>query len=119
MKGLTLVCALYVVLVAVLLAAPGPSQNPQQGPDNKPFVIKTNTQIVIVNVQVRDGKGNFVRDLKQEDFTVTEDGKVQKVLSMDVENTDAVNANVDLQAANLLGDLNGATATQIQAEVKQ
>src|SRR5262245_6969194 len=110
---------LDVMLVAILLVSPGVSQNPQQGPDNKPFVIKTNTEIVLVNVQVRDGKGNFVRDLKQDDFTVTEDGKAQKILSMDVENTDAVSGGGDLQAVNLLGDLNGATATQIQAEVKE
>jgi VWFA-related protein len=119
MKQHTVVRALDIALVALLLASPGVSQNPAQGPDNKPFVIKTNTQIVLVNVQVRDGKGNFVKDLKQEDFTITEDGKVQKILSMDVENTDVVSAGGDLQAVNLLGDLNGATATQIQAEVKQ
>src|SRR5262252_7572932 len=105
MRRFAVVCVLYVALVAILLASPGASQNPAQIPDNKPFVIKTNTQLVIVNVQVRDSKGNFVKDLKQEDFTVTEDGKVQKILSMDVENTDVVNANGDLQAVNLLGDL--------------
>src|SRR5262245_47861 len=119
MKRLTLVRILGVALVAIFLASPSVSQNPQQGPDNKPFVIKANTQIVLVNVQARDGKGNFVKDLKQEDFTITEDGKVQKILSMDVENTDALSAGADLQAVNLLGDLNGATATQIQAEVKE
>ena len=43
-----------------------------------------------MNVQVRDSKGNFVRDLKQDDFTITEDGKVQKILSMDIQNTDAL-----------------------------
>jgi len=104
-------------LLAVLLASPGVSQTPAQGPDNKPFQLKANTEIVLVNVQVRDGKGNFVRDLKQEDFTVTEDGKTQKILSLDIENTDALTSN-DVQAANLLGELNGATATEIQNQVK-
>jgi VWFA-related protein len=104
-------------LLYVLLAFPSVSQTPAQGSDNKPFQLKTNTEIVLVNVQVRDSKGTFVRDLRQEDFTVTEDGKTQKILSIDIENTDALTSN-DVQAANLLGDLNGATATEIQNQVK-
>ena len=48
------------------------------------------TELVLVNVTVRDKNGNFVRDLKPEDFNVLEDGKPQKVVSFDIENTDAV-----------------------------
>jgi VWFA-related protein len=104
-------------LLGVLIASPVVSQTPAQGPDNKPFTLRANTELVLVNVQVRDGKGNFVRDLKEEDFTVTEDGKVQKILSLDIENTDALTAN-DVQAVNLLGELNGATAAEIRNEPK-
>ena len=113
-----LIGSVQAVLIAAVLVLPGASQNPTQPQNNQPFTIKLNTEIVLVNVQVRDGKGNFVRDLKPDDFTVTEDGKTQKILSLDIENTDALAASGDIQAANLLGNLNGATATQIQAEVK-
>src|SRR5215471_7784005 len=60
------------------------------------------------------------QDVKQTDFTITEDGKVQKILSIDVQNTDALSANSgELQALNLLGDLNGSTATRIQQEARE
>ncbi len=75
---------------------------PQGAPQ---FTFKTTTEVVLVNVTARDKDGNFVRDLKADDFTVLEDGKVQKVLSIDVENTDAV-LNNEMQAPNLLGALN-------------
>src|SRR5436190_12412423 len=119
MKRPALIGILDAALIAAVLVTPGASQNPPQTPDNKVFTLKTSTEVVLVNVQVRDSKGNFVRDLKQDDFTITEDGKVQKILSIDVENTDALTTTSgDLQALNLLGDLNGATATKIQEEVK-
>src|SRR5689334_4680565 len=107
------------LILSSVLVLPGASQNTTPPQNAQPFSIKTTTEVVLVNVQVRDSKGNFVRDLKQEDFTVTEDGKTQKILSIDVENTDVVTGNNDLQAVNLLGNLNGATATQIQAEARQ
>jgi VWFA-related protein len=39
-------------------------------------------------VVARDKKGNLVRDLKQQDFTVLEDGQKQQVASFDFENID-------------------------------
>jgi len=42
------------------------------------FVFHAETEIVLVNVTVRDKNGNFVRNLKPEDFNVLEDGKPQK-----------------------------------------
>lgn len=48
------------------------------------------TEVVLVNVTVKDKHGNFVRDLKPEDFSLLEDNKPQKVLSFDIENIDSV-----------------------------
>src|SRR6266481_7799859 len=48
------------------------------------------SELVLVNVTVRDKNGNPVRDIKREDFTVLEDNKAQQVISFDLENTDAV-----------------------------
>src|SRR5580692_9648639 len=36
--------------------------------------IEVTTELVLVNVVARDKKGNLVRDLKKEDFTLLEDG---------------------------------------------
>ena len=40
---------------------------------------------MLVNVTVKDKSGNFVRNLKPEDFTILEDNKPQKVTSFDIE----------------------------------
>ncbi len=66
------------------------------------YTFHSNTEIVLVNVTVRDKSGNFVRDLKPEDFTVLEDNKPQKVNSFDIENTDAV-ATQDVAQVKVLG----------------
>src|SRR5579884_2071449 len=79
------------------------------------FTLKTSTEIVLVNVTVRDKDGNFIRDLKQSDFSVLEDGKPQSIVSLDVENTDAVVGNNEIQAANLLGTLNAKASTTTKA----
>jgi len=50
--------------------------------------IRATTELVLVNVVARDKKGNLVRDLKQQDFTVLEDGQKQQVASFDFENID-------------------------------
>ena len=51
------------------------------------YTFRSKTEIVLVNVTVRDKNGNFVRDLKPEDFSLLEDNKPQKVASFDIENT--------------------------------
>ena len=54
------------------------------------YVFRAQTDLVLVNVTVRDKKGNFVRDLKAADFTILEDNKPQKISSFDIENTGAI-----------------------------
>jgi len=76
------------------------------------YVFRSTTELVLVNVTVRDKDGNFVRNLKAEDFTVLEDNKPQKVVSFDLENTDAV-PTTDVAQVKLLQ--NGpATAAKTQ-----
>jgi VWFA-related protein len=66
------------------------------------YTFHTTTELVLVNVTVRDRNGNPVRDLKREDFTVLEDNKPQQVISFDLENTDAVLSTAATEAP-LLG----------------
>src|SRR5262249_61414802 len=92
--------SLGLLCLTTLLSVPAAPQGTPQ------FTFKTSTEVVLVNVTVRDKDGNFVRDLKADDFSVLEDGKNQKVISLDVENTDALVGNSDIQVPNLLGTLN-------------
>jgi VWFA-related protein len=50
--------------------------------------IRVTSELVLANVVVRDKKGNLVRDLKKEDFTLFEDGKKQDISTFDFENVD-------------------------------
>ena len=63
-------------------AKPGLSQAP----------IRVSTELVLVNVVARDKKGNPIRDLRKEDFTVLEDGKKQQILTFDFEDVDQLAA---------------------------
>jgi len=72
------------MLLQLALLSPG---LPAQQPD---YTFRAETEIVLVNVTVRDKSGNFVRNLKPEDFKLLEDGKPQHVVSFDIENTDAI-----------------------------
>ena len=72
------------VLTVAMVCTPLVSQ------DTTDYTFRAKTELVLVNVTVRDKNGNPVRDLKREDFTVLEDNKAQQVVSFDLENTDAV-----------------------------
>src|SRR5208337_2452466 len=50
--------------------------------------IRVSTELVLVNVVARDKKGNPIRDLKKDDFTLYEDGKKQQISSFDFEDVD-------------------------------
>ncbi|HEX4485955.1 MAG TPA: VWA domain-containing protein, partial [Terriglobales bacterium] len=78
------------------------------------YVFRSKTEIVLVNVTVRDKSGNFVRDLKPEDFTVSEDNKPQKILSFDLENTDAA-VTQDVAQVKVLGQSVNQPAAQAPA----
>ncbi len=52
------------------------------------YRLHVTSELVLVNVIARDKKGNLIRGLKKEDFTVTEDGKRQEISTFDFENVD-------------------------------
>lgn len=83
---------LAVVGLAALLIQPAgmslAQQAPPPPPAQAPQAIRATTELVLVNVVARDKKGNLIRDLKREDFTVLEDGQKQQVSSFDFENID-------------------------------
>jgi VWFA-related protein len=57
------------------------SQTPAAPADNSPFVFKTSSRLVVVDVVATNGKGEPVTDLKADDFVLSEDGHPQTVRS--------------------------------------
>jgi len=57
-----------------------PATTTEQTPPVAP-VIKTESRIVLVDTVVTDKKGNYIRDLRQENFKVFEDNKEQTITS--------------------------------------
>src|SRR5580692_9653256 len=47
--------------------------------DQNSPTFKTNTNLVIVNVAVKDKSGKAIEDLKKDQFTLLEDGKPQQI----------------------------------------
>ncbi|MFI5091836.1 MAG: VWA domain-containing protein [Candidatus Acidiferrales bacterium] len=60
----------------------------QSQPEKPQTLIRVTSELVLANVVVRDKKGNLIRDLKKEDFTLFEDGKKQEISTFDFENVD-------------------------------
>jgi VWFA-related protein len=76
--------ALLVVLSAALSAqTPAPKPPAAPAPQDKP-TFKLQVDLVTNDVIVRDDKGNFVPDLKKDEFEIYEDGVKQDISSMTV-----------------------------------
>src|ERR1044071_9381305 len=60
--------------LAFLLLLTGAAQAQEQED-----VVKVKSNLVNIDVIVKDKKGKYISDLKPEDFTITEDGQTQKI----------------------------------------
>jgi len=73
------------VALLAFLAMPAPAQEPARSTqEQKPPVFAREVEQVTVDVVVADKQGNPVTGLKQEDFTVLEEGHPQTIVSFDV-----------------------------------
>jgi len=83
--AIALAVAAAMASVALSAGAPEGQGQPPQAPKidivQQP-TFRTAVNLVTTDVIVRDGKGQFVSDLKPGDFEVHEDGVVQKLVSM-------------------------------------
>ena len=84
-RAFQFVCSLALVSVLVLQPVLAQQQPVSAGADEEGYRMRVISDLVLVNVVVRDKKGNVVRGLKPQDFTVLEDGKSQQIQSFDVE----------------------------------
>ncbi len=60
--------------------APAPAQQ-QPPPTNPTFVLRAQSNVVRIDVQVTDGSGKPIKGLRADQFEVTDDGKLQKISS--------------------------------------
>jgi VWFA-related protein len=84
-------CFLAILLLLWNGVLSAQTQEASEQPQQPQYRLHVTSELVLVNVVVRDKKGNLVRDLKREDFTVTEDGKRQDISTFDFENVDELN----------------------------
>jgi len=80
--GLTAVAACGTELRAQAPEPRKPAAETEQAAATAPLpVIKTESRIVLVDAVVTDKKGNYIRDLQQQEFKVYEDNKEQAITS--------------------------------------
>jgi len=89
-KSISILGAAALVLLPAL--APLASQESPK-PEMAQAPIRVTTELVLVNVVARDKNGQPVRDLKQEDFTLYEDGKKQQISTFDFEDVGQLEAS--------------------------
>jgi VWFA-related protein len=66
------------------LAAAGDQTRPPAEEAQQQPTFRARVDLVTTDVIVRDGKGQFVADLRKEDFEVYEDGEAQEIVSLDL-----------------------------------
>src|SRR5438552_12579257 len=115
MKKLAL-CLFIAALLPFNVVSQTSSNSVSPGSQDGQFTLKTATEVVLVNVTVRDKNDNFIKDLKLQDFTILEDGKKQDIVSLDTENTDSV-VTAETPKTELLGNLNPAPGAPAPAKL--
>ena len=92
LRALTAFCAAALAVSALRAQAPPPQDPPPQPParPDQQQPIRTGINYVRVDVIVTDKDGKPVLDLTPEDFTVTEDGKPQKIDSFTIVKIDPI-----------------------------
>jgi VWFA-related protein len=107
-------------LALLALAATGlpplPAQSPGQVSSTPQggFVLKTNADLVLTNVVARDAKtGELVKDLKQSDFKIFENGKEQQVTTFDFESVDMATPLKEATVSGLAAGPTGSKAVVV------
>lgn len=89
---LRLALLLCVCFPAGAQTAAGPANNPTSNPPESGLTIRATSRLVLVDVVVTGKHGEFIRDLKADDFTVSEDGKPEKIAGFSAHTSADANA---------------------------
>jgi VWFA-related protein len=101
-----------LLVLAAAGVPPLPAQSPGQvsATPQGGFTIRTNADLVLTNVVARDAKtGALVKDLKQSDFKIYENGKEQQISTFDFESVDMA---APIQEATVSGLAAGPTGSK-------
>ena len=106
-----------LLFAAVTMSALPQDQTPPSSPNSSTFTLKVNSDLVLTNVVVRDKKtGAVVPGLTEKDFTISENGHPQHIISFDFENVDEAaplsEATINASAPNGVFGAKTGTATQ-------
>jgi VWFA-related protein len=74
MKFRLIIVAFLVMVTTVIIAQDRRAQEPRSG-----MTIRLDTDLVAVDVTATDKNGNYVRDLREDEFQLFEDGKPRKI----------------------------------------
>jgi VWFA-related protein len=101
------ICALGLPGGQIVTAQDASTQQ-TSGAQQDSYVFKANAELVLTNVVVRDTKtGEFVRGLKQSDFTVLENGKAQQISTFDYQSVDMATPLREATVMGLAAGVNG------------
>jgi len=67
-----------LIVSLLLLSLTARAQTPQK-PQDDDDIVKIKSNLVNIDVIVKDKKGKYISDLKAEDFTISENGQAQKI----------------------------------------
>src|SRR6185437_6346226 len=97
------------------------AQQPEQGGGSQGgFVIRANAELVLTNVVARDAKtGELVRGLKQDDFTVYENGKKQQIATFDYQSVEMATPLHEAMVSGLAAGATGANKAVLVAKPEE
>ena len=85
---------LMLVIAATWASLPAQTSAPAAAPADDKTAFKARAEETVLDVVVRDKKGRQVNDLKESDFTVTDDGQSRPIKSFRlVQGTEAINSS--------------------------
>jgi VWFA-related protein len=100
--------ALLSVFCFILTPISAPAQQPQPGaaplaqqqnlPQNPTFVLKAQSNVVRIDVEVTDSSGKSIKGLRADQFEITDDGKGQKISSFSYSDIEKIETAPDQSA---------------------
>ena len=108
--------AAFALLALAAPGLPSPAQSPTQvsSTPQAGFVLKTNADLVLTNVVARNTKtGELIKDLKQSDFKIFENGREQQISTFDFESVDMATPLKEATVSGLAAGPTGSKAVVV------